>query len=195
MRKKTRSTGMDQEINLRIQELEDEQLKDVLKKRKLYQKEAADAAIREAIKREIISSENDLHGPDYRHESLKVRLFPVIENPNNKNRIRRSISRGLLLAGLLPTVWGMVRLNAGASFEGMLLLVYGLLWMGASALLIRKFSTGAVRFLFASAAVSTAYIIRWFIGIPRIVFMDLFIVVVLYSLMIYGLFFVLRLKE
>ncbi len=195
MLRKTKTTDLDYDFELIIQELEDEQLKDLLKKRKLYQEQAADAAIREAIRRDIISSEEDLHDPDYRHEPLKPKLFPVIENPNNKNKIRKSVSRGLLLAGLLPSVWGMVKLNAGFQFEGIWLLVYGLLWMGFSASLIRSFSTVAVRFLFAFAALSAAYIIRWLLTTPQIVFMDLFIVIVLYSLMTYGLFFILRLKE
>jgi hypothetical protein len=195
MPRKAKTTDLNNDIGLRIQELEDEQLKDVLKKRKLYQEQAADAAISEAIRRDIISSEEDLHDPDYRHEPLKPKLFPVIENPKNKNNIRKSVSRGLLLAGLLPTVWGMVRLNAGFTGEGMLLLVYGVLWMGFSASLIRRFSMTAIRFLFAFAALSAAYIIRWLVITPQIVFMDLFIVIVLYALMAYGLFFILRLKE
>lgn len=192
---KAKMKDSEYDINSIIQELEDEQLKDILKKRKLYQEQAADAAIREAIKREIISSEEDLHAPDYRHEPLKPKLFPLIENPKNKNKIRRSVSRGLLLAGLLPTVWGMVRLNAGFPLEGMLLVVYGLLWMGFSASLIRRFSMGAVRILFAFAVLSATYIARWLMLTPNIVFMDLFIIIVLYSLMAYGLFFILRLKE
>lgn len=195
MPRKAKTTDVDYDFKLRIQELEDDQLRDVLKKRKLYQEQAADAAISEAIRRDIISSEEDLYDPDYRHEPLKPKLFPNIENPNNKNKIRRSVSRGLLLAGLLPTIWGMVRLNAGLQLEGMLLIVYGLLWMGFSASLIRSFSMVAVRFLFAFALLSAAYIIRWFFTTPQIVFMDLFIVIVLYALMTYGLFFILRLKE
>ena len=42
-----------------FRDYDNEQLNDVLKKRKLYQDEAAKAAINEAIHRELISSEED----------------------------------------------------------------------------------------------------------------------------------------
>lgn len=178
-----------------IQELEDEQLIDILRKRKLYQDEAASAAIREAIKRDIISSEEDLFAPEFRHESLMPRLFPLIESPKNRNRIRRSISRGLLLTGLLPTIWGMVRLNAGFRAEGLLLISYGVVWMSISAFLIRKYSVNAVWFLFAFLALSVIYVVHRLIQIPQLVIMDVFVIVVLYSLAVYGLLFLLRLRE
>ncbi len=192
---KASTTHIDHDFEERMQELEDEQLRKVLKKRNLYQEEAAKAAIREAIRREIIASEEDLHAPDFRHEPLKPRLFPLIENPRNKFRIRRSVSRGLLLAGLLPTIWGMVRLNAGVPVEGIVLIGFGLLWMALSASLIRRFSMTSVRLLFVLAVLSLIYIVRWMIVTPQILFMDLFIIIVLYALMAYGLFFVLRLKD
>ncbi len=182
-------------FEVQIKELEDEQLIDILKKRKLYQNEAANAAIREAIKRDIISSEEDLHSHKFRHEPLKPRIFPLIENPTHKDRIRRSIGRGLLLAGILPVVWGMVRLNTNVPAEGSVLIVFGLMWMFFSAWLIREFSHAAVNFLFIMAALSLVYVIRQMILIPKIIFMDYFIIVILYALAVYGLFFILRLKN
>lgn len=195
MPEKARMTNIEGSFEERMQELEDEQLKKVLKRRKLYQEEAANAAIKEAIRREIIASEEDLHAPDFRHEPLKPRLFPLIESPRNKFRIRRSLSRGMLLAGLLPIIWGMVRLNAGIPVEGILLLGFGVLWMALSASLIRRFSLISIQLLFVLAVLSLGYIIRWMIVTPQIIFMDLFIIVVLYALMAYGLFFILRLRD
>lgn len=192
---KASMTNIKHDFDEKMQELEDEQLRKVLKRRKLYQEEAAKAAINEAIRRDIISSEEDLHAPDYRHEPLKPRLFPLIENPRNRFRIRRSVSRGLLLAGLLPVIWGMVRYNAGVAVEGLLLIGFGVLWMALAASLIRRFSIASVHLLFAMAVVSLVYIVRWMIITPQLVFMDLFIIVVLYALMAYGLFFILRLKD
>ncbi len=195
MPEKARITEFEFDFYAMIQELEDEQLKEVLKKRKLYQEEAAKAAVEEAIKREIIASEEDLHSYEYKHEPLKPRLFPLIENTTHRNRIRRSIGRGLLLAGLLPVIWGMVRLNAGVPAEGMVLIVFGLIWMGFSAWIIRQFSYTPIKSLFFMVVLSLVYVIRQLIIIPQIVFMDLFVIVVLYSLAVYGLLFLFRLSE
>jgi hypothetical protein len=182
-------------FELLIQKLEDEQLIEILKKRKLYQYEAANAAIQEAIKRDIIASEEDLHLHEFSHEPLKPRLFPLIENPKNRNRLRKSIARGLLLTGLLPLIWGMVRFNAGLKTEGMLLFTFGIVWMGLSAWLIRMYSSTAVRLLIILAGFSILYVIRRMILSPQIIFMDMFITGVLYSFVLYGMLFVQRLKD
>jgi hypothetical protein len=175
-------------------EMEDQQLKVVLKKRNLYQKEAAQVAIREALRRNLIESEEDLYAPEFRHEPLRPRLFPKIEKQVNRNKIRKSVARGLFLAGLLPAIWGMVRINAGFSGEGSLLFGFGLVWMGSAAWLIRQYSGVALKVLFALTVISVVYVGRWFAMAKSILFMDVFIVIVLYSLAVYGLFFIPRLK-
>jgi hypothetical protein len=195
MPEKTSTAESVYDFNIKVRELEDGQLKDILKKRKLYQEAAAKAAIQEAINRSIISSEEDLYGPEYRHEPLKPKLFPKIENPVLKNKIRKSLSRGILLAGILPTIWGMVRLNAGYSAEGIVLISFGVLWIGVSAALIRSFSMTAVRFHFALAIMSVVYVVRWIILSSQIQYMDIFVITVIYVLLMYGLFFILRLRE
>ncbi len=195
MPEKTSMSNSNPEIEVNLKELEDEQLRDILKKRKLYQDYVAKAAVKEAINRDIIATEDDLYAPEFRHEPLKPRLFPKIENPVNRNNIRRSVARGLLLAGLLPSIWGMVRLNTGFSSEGMMLMVFGLTWMGFSAWLIRTYSVVAVRSLFVLLVLSVVYVIRRMLMIPQIVFMDLFIVIVLYFLIVYGLLFIIWLRD
>jgi hypothetical protein len=100
-----------------------------------------------------------------------------------------------LLAGILPTIWGMVRLNAGYSAEGIVLISFGVLWIGVSAALIRSFSMTAVRFHFALAIMSVVYVVRWIILSPQIQYMDIFVITVIYVLLMYGLFFILRLRE
>ena len=63
----------------------DEELRKVLKKRKLYRKEAADFAIQEAIKRELIYSEQDLFASEFKHEQEKFSVFPAIEKLGEYN--------------------------------------------------------------------------------------------------------------
>jgi hypothetical protein len=175
--------------------MEDEQLLEVLEKRSLYQPEAASVAVRISIERGMFASEDDLPAPRVREKHLKLKLFPVVEHGKTRLRIRKSVARMLFLAGLLPAIWGIVRFNSGFTAEGAVLLVYALLWMGSSAWLIRHYTSAAVTFLFVLAGLSLAYIIRMFLVNPVFEFMDFFIIAVLYLLMVYGLFFMIRLGK
>jgi hypothetical protein len=173
--------------------MEDEQLLEVIEKRSLYQPEAAAVAVRISIERGIFESEHDLPAPRIREKHLKFKLFPVIEHPKTRFRIRKSVARMLFLAGILPAIWGIVRFNSGFSTEGGVLLVFALLWMGSAAWLIRNYASAAITVLFVLAGLSLAYIIRMLLVNPSFVFMDFFIIGVLYLLMVYGLFFMIRL--
>jgi hypothetical protein len=173
--------------------MEDEQLLEVIEKRSLYQPEAAEVAVRISLERGMFDSEHDLPDPRIHEKHLKLKLFPVIETRKNRLRIRKSVARMLFLAGLLPAIWGIVRFNSGFSTEGAVLLVYALLWMGSAAWLIRNYASAAVTVLFLLAGLSLAYIIRMLLVNPSFVFMDFFIIGVLYLLMVYGLFFTIRL--
>jgi hypothetical protein len=175
--------------------MSDEQLLEVLNKRNLYQPEAKGAAIHEAINRGLIASEDDLN-PDYMEErQMKLRLFPEIELQNARDKTRKSLARGLFLAGLLPGIRGIVMLNAGHQFEAILLLLFGLLWMGCAAWLIRNYNQQAVVGLFVLMLLSVGYIIRMIIVATGFIFMDWFIMGVLYLLTLYGLLFIAKLHR
>lgn len=178
-----------------FQQMEDEQLLEVLEKRNLYQPEAAEAAVQEAVSRGLIASADELPAPLIKEKHLRLKLFPVIEHPKTRIRIRKSVARMLFLAGLLPAIWGIVRFNSGFSTEGVVLVVYALLWMGSAAWLIRTYKYPAIVFLVVLAILSLVYIVRLLLFYPGFIFMDFFIISVLYLLMIYGLVFIIRLAD
>jgi len=176
-------------------DLNNEQLTEVLKKRKLYQEAAAKQAIQEAIGRGIIQSEEDLQTPEFREIKLRRQLFPEIENEKTRNKIRRSISRGLLLAGTLPAILGVIRLTRGIHFEGSLFLVFTAVWLSASAWLFKMFSTKAFGILTGLSLASLIYAIKQWVTPPGYGVMDTFIVVMLYLLIFYGLMYINRLYK
>lgn len=190
----SKANGINSDFENTMGSLNDEQLKEVLKKRKLYQPEAAQAAIKEAIKRELIHSEEDLVKTEFRAKPLKKRLFPEIENKKIRVKIRKSLARGLLLSGILPLIYGVVRMNAGFANEGTLILLFGVVWMGISAWLIRQYSKTAISILFGLTGLSAIYSVFLLGSQHRFVFMDKFIVVTLFALIAYGLTYLLRLK-
>jgi len=174
-------------------ELSNEQLIEVLKKRNLYQRAAAEQAIREAMERGIIHSEQDLLTSEFREKKLRRQLFPEIENEKIRNKVRRSIARGLFLAGSLPAILGVVRLNSDSQTEGILLLVFTAIWLGASAWLFRLFSRVALTVLAILSVLSLVYALKQLLTPPGYAEIDKFIGVMLYLLIAYGLAYIKRL--
>ena len=172
-----------------FREMGDEQLKKVLRQRKLYQDEAAKIAVDEAIKRKIIHSEQDLLEPEYNSEPLRTGLFPKIGSPGNKNKIRKSIARSLLLVGILPTIWGVVRINSGFGQNGFLILIFGIVWIALSAVLLKYYYKAIVGALLGLLTGSAVYVISFLFRLQQIEFMDLLITVAIYLLVLYGLLF------
>ena len=168
---------------------------EVLRKRDYYQQEAAEAAYRIAIDRELIHSEADLMAPHFRVKPLKRKFIPEIKREKNKNRIRKSVGRSLLIAGLLPLIFGYLRLNSGNAVEGSLLVGAGITWMLLSTLIIRKGSKTALHLLFVLTAISAFYLAYLFATSKSLVFMDVFIAASLYFLVVYGLLFLRRIID
>lgn len=174
--------------------LNDEALTEVLRKRNLYQPEAARSAIDEAIRRGLINSEEDLLSEKYRIQPLKTRLFPEIENEHLRVKIRKSISRSLLISGILPLIFGAIRIQSGNLNEAALILIFGLIWLAFSFRLMKSFSRNIICFLLILAGISLFYIIRLLAGQPGINLIDKIAVSFFYLLLFYGLLFLLRLK-
>lgn len=142
----------------------DEELINVLKKRKLYQKEAADFAIREAVRRGIIYSEQDLFSKEFKDEPQKFSLFPTIESENTSKKFKKSLSRSLLILGALPVVWGIIKVFEGYINEGILIFIFGIAWSLISFQLLRLTNPNVklIHLLFLMAFVAAGYIIRNF---------------------------------
>jgi hypothetical protein len=192
MRKK--SNGNNTDFKTGIPEYNDQEILSILKKRKYYQPEAVKMAKEEAFKRNLINSEEDLLGDEYSVPPLKFGLFPKIESKKNKAKIRKSIARAVLIAGVLPTVWGFLTLNNGNNLEGGILVASGLLWIFLSAKLIQKVNDSYLKALFVFSALSFLYVGKVLLQGADIVFMDVFIIAVLYGLLLYGLIFIRKLR-
>ena len=178
-----------------MQRHSDEELIKVLKKRKQYQPEAAKQAIAEAISRGIINSEQDLFSEKFAEIPTKNRLFPEIENPVVRKKVRRSISRSLLLVGAIPLVWSLARWNINTFPVSLMVLSFSLVWMGISTgLLVSK----NVRFTYGLL----------FLLVPRLIFLvrmmlqnrfllayEIVVPVMLTSLILYGVGYLHKLKE
>lgn len=116
----------------------DQQIKEILKNHRDYQESAVNAAIKIAIEREIIHSEQDLMAPEYQARiSNKMTAFPEISNIYHYNRIVRSIFRVIFLVSLIPIIFGILRYIDGQLPMAFLGFGIGLFWLSLTFALLK----------------------------------------------------------
>ena len=178
-----------------IPEYSDKAIIDILKNRDHYQSEAAELAINEAIKRGLINSKEDLYAEEFRVQPIQFSLFPDIKKDKNRSKIRKSIARAMVISGVMPMVFGIIKLNAGKSVEGVLITMFGIFWIFLSAQLMKQFSKSYIHLMFICVFMAVLYIVFSLVTRPSLLFMDVFIPIVLILLILYGLVFILRIEK
>ncbi|MCF6333810.1 MAG: hypothetical protein L3J11_11050 [Draconibacterium sp.] len=177
-----------------IPEYNNEEILNVLKKRKQYQKEAAEIALKEAIKRGLINSEQDLFAEEFQEKPTEFSIFPTIENNRNRTKIRKSIARVLLISGAIPIVWGAIKIIEGQILEGSILIVLGAIWVYAATQQFKTVNLKMINLLLIMLAASVIYIIKLFVFFENPALLDFLIPVILGTLITYGLLFIHRMK-
>ncbi|MGE5393689.1 MAG: hypothetical protein ACM3P1_03040 [Candidatus Saccharibacteria bacterium] len=116
----------------------DHQIKEILKNHKDYQESAVTAAIRIAIEREIIHSEQDLMASEYQSTiSRKMTAFPQISNAYHYNKIIKSIFRVLFLVSLIPLIFGILKYVDGQLPMAFWGFGIGLFWLALTFALLK----------------------------------------------------------
>ncbi|MBN2807042.1 MAG: hypothetical protein JXR22_10325 [Prolixibacteraceae bacterium] len=103
----------------RLREVSDEEIITILKYREHYQPHAVKAAIREALKRGIIESVDELNSERFQSQEPSPRsIFPLSPYENQNMAIFKSLCRIFYGVGIIPVLFGIVQLtrhvNAGA---------------------------------------------------------------------------------
>ncbi len=195
MREKSKDAKNKPDFRTLIPEQSDEEIKEILKKRNLYQPEAADLAVKEAVKRGIIHSEQDLFSEEFRVNPFKSSLFPVIEKEVQRKKISKSICRGLIISGAIPLIYGIVLILDHNFTEGIALTVGGVLWLGLAVQLFREVKNWMINLFFVVLVIALAYLVNLFVSLKSFIFMDFFIVAIFYLLIIYGLIYLRKLNS
>ncbi|MCK3685088.1 hypothetical protein [Maribellus sp. YY47] len=172
----------------------DDEIIRILKRRTYYIPEASRLAIDEAIKRGIIHSEQDLFSDEYKVEELSFSWFPHIRDLFTRAKIRKSIARSLVIAGVIPLVFGMMQMNRGLREEGSLVLAFGLVWMFFSAQLNRNYHKVFVLILLVCDIAGTAFLFFRLLRPPAKPFLDFFITGAVFVLITYGLIYLMLMR-
>jgi len=114
----------------RYTDFSDQQIKEVLKNHKNYQEPAVTAAVKIAIERELIHSEQDLLAPEYQSTASEGwTLFPEILIYQPYKKLVASIFRVLFLSSLIPIIFGVLKYAEGQLNMTYLGVGLGLIWL------------------------------------------------------------------
>lgn len=114
----------------------DEQLLEILKNQKDYQEIAVSVAVKIALERNLIHSEQDLLAPEFQSGKLSGRtIFPDVNNDFHRKRLTGSIFRFLFMVSAIPLVYGILNYAKGEISKSMLGISISLIWILLSYLL------------------------------------------------------------
>lgn len=126
----------DQETDLpmsfyeRYADFSDQQIKEILKNHRNYQEAAITAAVKIAIERKLIHTEQDLMSPEYQTATSESwSLFPPISIAYHHKRLVASIFRVLFITSFIPIIFGVLKYAEGELKMTYLGVGLGLMWM------------------------------------------------------------------
>jgi hypothetical protein len=188
-----KKTGYDtefwNELREKMTHYTDQEVIEILRKRKSYEPEAARIATDEAIRRNLIHSEQDLFSTKFSEQPSSLTLFPCPEKLESRDKIIRSISRMLMLTGVIPAIFGVLKFPAGKYPEGIAMLAAGLLWIFASFMISSRHDKRYWPPLLVIGLLSAGYVTRMLLLVRGLRVMDYVIPAILFALVLYLLFF------
>lgn len=123
-------------FQVRYSEYSDSQILEILKNHKNYQEIAVEEAVKIAVDRKLIHSEQDLFGPDFQQgRTFGFTIFPEISTPFHRERMIASIFRFVYLMSLLPLIYGTLKYAEGQMDQTYLGWGTGVVWFALSLIL------------------------------------------------------------
>jgi hypothetical protein len=107
----------------------DTQILEILRNQKGYQEAARNAAVKIAVERQLIHSEQDLLSPEFQKtKNTGLTLFPQMTSFYFHQRLLGSIFRFFYIMSLLPVVYGFLKYAEGYIDQTILGLSVGIVW-------------------------------------------------------------------
>jgi hypothetical protein len=179
----------------KMREYSDEEILSILRKIKLYEPEAQKIATEEAVRRKLIHSEQDLFSPNFRPEPSLFTIFPHPEKKESILKIIRSMSRALLIAGVIPIVFGFLKFQVAKYAEGSSLILTGLVWMTFMWVIYSRQDRRFWSPLLVILILSALYAGRILVLLKGLRTMDYVIPAILFALVFYSLFYLRKLLK
>ena len=110
----------------RLKEVSNEEIVSILKFREHYQPQAVKAAIREAIKRGIIESIEDLEKEEFTPQEIQRSLFPISSSKSQNLSLFKSLCRLCYGLGIIPLIFGVLQIPRHQLTMGVIIIIVGL---------------------------------------------------------------------
>jgi len=175
-------------------ELKDNEIIDILRRRKDYQENAINAAIKIAIERQLIQNENDLFGPEFQYPGKNPSLlFPLATKEYQRDKIIGSIFRFLYLLSLLPIIFGIMKFVEGEFSFGFIGTLVGIIWFIFSFILSKKRDKLFLYFLLITFFLVSCSVGWNILSQSRVIIVDIFVYLLGVLLTFYMLLFLKKL--
>jgi len=107
----------------------DTQILEILRNQKGYQEGARNAAVKIAVERQLINSEQDLLSPEFqKSKNTGLTLFPQMTSFYHHQRLLGSIFRFLYVLSFLPVVYGFLKYAEGYIDQTIIGVSVGVVW-------------------------------------------------------------------
>jgi len=166
-----------------------DELVTVLKRRKQYQPDAEVMAVNEALRRGLIQSEADLDTPAFSEPRPGFTLFPCPEEKEAADKLFKSLMRSLMIVGLIPVVFGVMKFMFPKHLEGTALISLGILWLAFAWFAMEKRLIRLLYPILVLTLLSMIYAARMLLVIKYLKWSDILIPVVLYMAIFYLIFY------
>lgn len=174
----------------RYSKLSDEQLLDILKNQKDYQENARNAAVKIAIERQLINSENDLSSSEFQYTNeSKTTAFPTVENEVQAKRLNGSIFRVLFIISVIPLIYASLKFAGGMVNQAILGGIAGILWISGIFLLKKTRNALYLIPLFGLLVLVASYTALQIIELKPVKIADVFVLILGTLLVAYFLFY------
>lgn len=128
MAKEKDDINNDESFEYRLKELSDEEIISILRYREQFKPQAVKDAIKEALKRGIINSVDDLNTEQFSPLPLQARsLFPLGVNKAYTYAIFKSLCRIFYAFGLIPIIYGVFKFLEAKFIFGLSGILMGLM--------------------------------------------------------------------
>lgn len=180
-------------LSERIRRLSQGELVMLLRKRRHYRPEAVEEAVNEALRRGIIRSEEDLLQPAFSEPRGGFSFFPTPDHEAGKEKLLKSLLRGVMIAGVIPIIYGVLKFTIQKYVEGSGLISLGIIWIALAWWVMEKHEKKVMFGQLLLLFFSLIYTLRIMLSFQHLRWSDFLFPFVLYGVLVYFLLYVRRL--
>lgn len=117
-------------LKMRFEKYSDDEIIEILKKKKLYQENAIHAAVQIALERGLINEEDDIYTEEFSHDSdMPFRIFPILNSEIQIKKVLTSLSRILYLTTIIPLIYCCLSYTDGETMKTLIFAAISIIWV------------------------------------------------------------------